>query len=144
MDGSERKRFGYYLLYSLAFVFIMLVGTYFGLQLQETAKYSFRMMPIFIYSMIFPVVMGVFVGIPSLITNMQKPGAWIIDWVKLIAIGMPFLYIAMLPVIYYSPVSFLVPKFMVAILSTYTPRVISGFMLGYLLISVWGKSPEVK
>ncbi|MGM0865205.1 MAG: hypothetical protein ACQEWF_11075 [Bacillota bacterium] len=60
---------------------------------------KFDLLPFLIFASIFPIVIGLFLRLPKLIIEIKEKKQWSFDWIKISAIGIPSLYIAMIPIL---------------------------------------------
>lgn len=102
VGGILLKRFIYYFSWVLVIVFICYLGSRYYLSLKAIAESTFDYKGIFIFNLIFPILMGMLLKFPGLIKDIQHQKKWTFDWVKLLAIGTPTLYIATIPIWSYS------------------------------------------
>jgi hypothetical protein len=90
--GERMKRFFSYLLYTILMAYILLLGVKYETFLKKQASITFDGMPYFIFSIIFPVIMGLLFGLPQFIKEMKKDNSFTIDLVKLATICLPAMY----------------------------------------------------
>ncbi|MDA8222604.1 hypothetical protein [Desulfosporosinus sp.] len=70
----------------------------------QTGK-TFETGPYYIYSALFPILVGIVLALPRLIQEFRKMGKWSIDWIKLLAVGTPTLLLNLsLILIAYTPI----------------------------------------
>ncbi|HWI49269.1 MAG TPA: hypothetical protein VNU45_13705 [Rummeliibacillus sp.] len=96
------KRFLSYIIW----VVIIGIAIYFGLSfrvyLGKEEEISFNNLPIMIFSFVFPIIVGILLRLPKFLNEKKGKKKWSFDWVKLIAIALPALYVALLPYLTYS------------------------------------------
>ena len=98
-----------------------------------------------VFSSIFPIIIGMFLALPNLISKAREQGSWTIDWVKLITIGIVSLFLAMAQIMCFSPIGHYAPKLYLWLSRFNSQAVtISGVVFGYLVFSIPQKSIEDK
>lgn len=123
-------------------IFIGMV--YMGVRLQEYFKLlagrTAQPLPHMIYIVIFSIAIGIFIGLPSLILKSEKE-IWKIDWVRLVAMGLPTLFMSTLLFTYWiTPLRFLA---LTSLFDNTTFFIANGIMFGYTLISSVKKDSKV-
>jgi hypothetical protein len=100
--------------------------------------------PHLLFVIFYPMAMGIFLSLPGFLNKIKKAGSWKIDWILLTAAGVPILYTAIAPVIYFSPISkFFFPKLTSQLFaSNLIPQIICGLIFGYLLLSCFDKEKQ--
>lgn len=85
----------------------------------------------------FPVLIGMLMALPGLVSAVKKPGPWQLDWVKLLSVGLPAFFVAMLPWAYFfTPVGKYLTSFTSALMVHPVLHTVSGLVFGYLLLSL--------
>ena len=137
------ERFIGLFLYTIFVIFIYLLGDRYQLYLRHLASQTFNSDRYRVFSyVIFPIVIGLVISLPKFIIEMRKKGKWQIDWIKLIAIGIPVLYLAIFPlVLVFSSQTQgsglpLLNALYPAPLSFHLPIKLSGVVFGFILLSV--------
>ncbi|MCA1026037.1 MULTISPECIES: hypothetical protein [Cytobacillus] len=69
------------------------------MRLHEELRNSFNLLPFLIFATIFPIAIGLLLRLPKLIIEIKEKKQWSFDWIKVAAIGIPSLYIAMIPIL---------------------------------------------
>jgi hypothetical protein len=93
-------------LISYAGLLILLLGIiFFGLRYQAALFSASRheISGIFAYYQFkaaFPLLIGILLAIPHFINQFAQTGKWKVNWVSLIVIGLPFLYLSVVPLLY--------------------------------------------
>jgi len=126
------------------FVYVLVIGLVAGwgeyhlVSLRQEIKTTFNPYPLAVFSTLYPVFIGISIGIPKLLNELKKEGGWKWDWVKLIAIGLPTAYISCFLVSVYTPLgTYLYPEVFDVLLSNSRFMVtLSGVALGILLVNV--------
>lgn len=130
------KRFIGYLFYVAAFGYIVIKVNDYHRYLQESLSYyKFGPLPLFIFMAIFPIIVGFLIALPQFVRTLWEKGSWKIDWVMLLTVGLPALFIAMTPLIPHTPFAFHA-KFILFITGK-NPNLITiaGIVFGFMLIA---------
>src|SRR5699024_1459233 len=97
----------------------------------EMAKREFKLLPVIIFSAIFPIVIGILLRVPKLIIEMKENRKWTFDWVRFVAIALPAFFIITIPILPYS--SYFITN--IILIGDPTITVIAGVVFGYVLLS---------
>lgn len=89
-----------YLFFTILLLIIIFLGLKYQAILYSHSIDSYEIFPYFLFKAIFPLILGVFLAIPHMIKASLKVGKWNINWIKLIVLGLPFLYASVIPVLY--------------------------------------------
>lgn len=137
------KRFIMYFLYTLLLGFVLIIGTHYGLRLKEFTSETYNLYPYIFFTIVYPVILGILLALPQFAKNCKKEGVWHFDWIKLVSIGLPTLYLSLLPLLFFSPIGKYFSTVFNFISHSSIPQTVSGIVLGYLILSVPEKhSPE--
>ena len=131
------------ILFNILYIFVVLAVLYYGLQyehhLLEKSKETFTLPRILHwYSIIFSIVVGVLLAIPNLFYNLNKNGTWTYDWTRSAIIGIPSLFITLVPILYWvipDFIQFLPGQFIYFAGSTEILPTVTGILFGYTMIS---------
>ena len=125
----------YYLACTVGIGFLIYLGAKYNIRLVEEANKTYEVLPVLIFVTIFPIVIGVMLRLPKMIMEIKDKKEWTFNWIKVIAIGIPALYIASLPILSYSSfgMSFLFAKELMLIENT-TLITTAGIVFGYVLL----------
>ncbi|WP_082232711.1 hypothetical protein [Halobacillus massiliensis] len=121
------RRFFSYLILTL----LMIVFSYYGFKLTEEQNFGVAASTkaAAIFTVIFPIVIGLLLRLPELLLEMKKKKVRTYDWIKFSAVGVPALLISQM---YY--LSRVLPYEM-AVANEYTSLpVIAGVVFGYVLL----------
>ena len=134
-------RFLGYFFYIILIGYIVFRGTEYQKYLEKIKLQTFNAFPEFIFMAIFSIAIGVLLAIPNLYTNLKKPGEWSLDWIKLTAIGLPTLYIAIFPTKYFLSIGKYIPDTIgnIMLMHSLFPQSLSGVIFGYSLVSAIAK-----
>ncbi|WP_163527473.1 hypothetical protein [Halobacillus ihumii] len=140
------KKFLCCLLYSAVMVAVLLGGLFYMNHLIEKAETSYNMIPLMIFSLIYPLIMGMLFGLPQMISRLKRGGVLHFDVIKFAAIGLPALYIFVIPILYYfTKIGGHLPLSRTIMLSGSGGTVlltIVGVVLGYVLFESIGRKSE--
>jgi len=127
----------------LGFLLIMILVFIFGLKYQQylqlEAQKTYQLQASIVFSVLFPMFIGVLLGLIRLLDLMRNPGEWKINWIKLCIFGIPTLYVSLVPLLYWSslPISYYdLSLGYLLITSGTTPHTICGLIFGFLLFYV--------
>ncbi|MFF3102183.1 hypothetical protein [Viridibacillus arvi] len=139
------KRFSRYFI-SLIIVGVMIyLGLSYKLHLEKEASTTFIILPLIRFSFALPIIIGILLRLPKLIIEIKEKRQWTFDWIKIVVIAMPALFIALSPFLTYT---FIGEYFYFAnelIVSQSTLLItIGGIIFGYVLIDSLIKDHEVK
>ncbi len=153
----KEKIFKYYwmqIIFNILYFFFIIFFIKVGADYQKDYLESFTVSAYFClgYTVVFPVFIGLLMGLPRFISNLLGSGHWEVDWTKLISIVLPAFIITMLPFISFTPIgdnvviAFLMKYSGLNYLSSYLfnfssllPQTISGIIFGYLILMVISK-----
>ena len=96
------KRCLYYFICTVVFGFVFCLGITYKVWLVEQAASTFDGMPALIFSSILPILMGLLLRLPKLILEIKDKKEGMFDWIIVVAIGIPSLYIVTLPILPYT------------------------------------------
>jgi len=112
------------------------LGENYGMHLRKIGSATFNNYPVFVFLTIFPIIIGILLGLPRFINELKKEGIWKWDWVKFLAAGLPTLYISLFYALAYSPISrYIYLDMHVFLASSKIMVYLAGMAFGYLLLS---------
>lgn len=108
------------------------MGVRYQLHIEEQAQMNFELLPILIYTAIFPIVIGLLLRVPRLVIEIKENRRWTFDWIGFAAIAVPCLYILTMSILPYF-VHMPIPKI---ILVGGSPMIttVAGIVFGYVLL----------
>lgn len=142
---GKGKRFSLYLLLTLLALAFLYLGAKYGVYLKLLRSRTYDPYPYYIFSAMFPILFGMVLALPNLWREFRKPGKWTMDWVKLLAIGIPTLLVNLnLVLIALTPVGKIkyfttYNPFIEVMITDKTVIALSGTIFGYVLISSFNK-----
>ncbi len=94
------KKFLYYFLSTLVLGFTFYWMIRYQLHLEEQSQMNFNVLPLIVYATCINIVFGLLLRMPQFILEVRDGRPWTFQWIKLIAIGLPALYVATMPILY--------------------------------------------
>lgn len=143
---SNFKKGSLYIAYVLGLGFILNLGFKITQVVEKMRTIEFNPKPFHIYSIVFPVILGLYIALPEFTANSQKQGRWEINWLRLIIVGLPTLYFLINPYLYYySPLGSVISKLrnfcpFTAVILNKTTHSLGGVLFGYTVLSSIRKS----
>ncbi|MBP3951711.1 hypothetical protein [Bacillus suaedae] len=141
---STWKRLGRYICFLVLFLGFIYLGLKFQMTLRENESLSYRHLAAL--ESFFPIIIGVVLAMPNVIKSLTKKGHWKVDWIKLIVIGLPFLYLSIVPIMYIIGVLKIDLPFSAYAMGSYiggdlllTFVTINGIVAGYMLCTSFYK-----
>lgn len=128
-------RFVAYFLYSLFVCYVLYRGILYDRVLMEMVSITYKPIPRQIFIIFFTIFLGLLFAVPQIIEKLKKQGSWRIDWIKLIAVGIPALYLNIQIVGYFSSLGKLFALGVLVFGSNPATQYISGIILGYMLLA---------
>ena len=105
-----------YLLYTALLIFGLWLLFYYDAVLLEHRKMTFEYWPYVWYNTLYPILIGIFLALPSFVRTFRSYGPWKFDWILFVTVGIPTLLGTLSVCILFSPVgpyfsvfSFLLP-----------------------------------
>lgn len=128
------KRFLFIFFSTAVIGFVFYFGMDYQMRLREKSAIIFDIKPYISFASFFSIVIGMLLRLPKLILEIRDKQRWSFDWMKVIVIGIPSLYIAMIPLfalvygmnLWFSKV--------VMLLGDITFTTIAGVIFGYVLL----------
>lgn len=93
------RKFLKYFFWTMVIGFIYYGGSRYELHLIEHGQMNYNIWPAVIFATIFPVLIGILLRLPTLIKEIKQDKAWAVNWIKLLAVGLPTLYVALVPLL---------------------------------------------
>lgn len=131
-----------YLIYVIVLYLLIYLATYISTYFYEISRSTFNRTPEMVYTTFYPIVIGLYAGLPNLYRQLKKEGVWIVDWIKLLVIGVPSLLVALSYIILLliSEKGIAVSYPFPAIFAMYpAPRFLASFIFGYILFTSFKK-----
>ncbi|AQQ53106.1 hypothetical protein [Planococcus lenghuensis] len=128
------KRFLYYLVWLIIISAVLVVGLQYQTRLQEEAEATYHLIPVVQFMSVFPIVIGVFLRLPTFVLQVRAGTPWAVDWLKLVVIALPAGYIALLPILYFATETVLPLATIVMTMESQTLTITAGIIFGYVLL----------
>jgi hypothetical protein len=127
------KRFLFIFFSTVVIGIIFYLGVDYQVRLKEKSAITFNLMPLLIFASIFPIFIGLLLRLPKLIIEIKDKKQWSFDWIKVITVGIPSLFIAMIPLLAFYGTNLLFYKAYLLLGNT-TFTSIAGVVFGYVLL----------
>ncbi|WP_404460567.1 hypothetical protein [Sutcliffiella horikoshii] len=88
-----------YFFWTMVIGFIYYAGSRYELHLLNEAQMNYNFWPQVIFAALFPILIGILLRLPRLIKEIQQEKTWSVNWLKLLAVGLPTLYVSLVPVL---------------------------------------------
>lgn len=89
MSTRMRSILGY-IIYLITFILVITIGLNYQKALLLRSQETYEMIAYIRYVFIFKLVIGVIFALPHLIKNIAINGKWVVNWIKLLILGVPF------------------------------------------------------
>ncbi|MCG7346290.1 hypothetical protein MHZ92_19460 [Sporosarcina sp. ACRSL] len=93
------KRFSFYFVSTVVIGYILYLAVGYQERLRLEAAETFNYLAFITPLTVFPICFGLLLRTPKLVLEMKEKKQWSFDWIKFVAIGIPSLYITMLPML---------------------------------------------
>ncbi|KMJ57246.1 hypothetical protein AB685_17760 [Bacillus sp. LL01] len=126
------RKFSRYLFWTIVIGFIYYIGSRYQLHLLDGAQRNYNFIPAVIFKTLFTVLIGILLRLPRLIKEIKQEKAWSVNWIKLLTVGLPTFYVALVPILSLTILGRYIPFMMDIIhldLST-----IAALIFGYVLL----------
>ncbi|MDV2582730.1 hypothetical protein [Alkalibacillus haloalkaliphilus] len=124
-----------YLGWSCGLILVLYIGSLIQLELMEHKEQTFNPLPELMFIFVFPVLVGGLIRFSLTLLGKDQGKEWTVNWKKLIGVGLPLLYVAMGPVLFYMTniptIVSLLPNFYYSGLSLGT---LCGVVCGFVII----------
>ena len=120
-------------------VLVFIYGLKYQHHLQVEARTTYQSKPSLVFTVLFPIFLGLLLGLLRFFELLRKTGEWSINWIKLCIFGLPSLYVSLFPLIFWSGLSisyYDLPLGSLLVTSGTTAYTISGLIFGFLLFYV--------
>ena len=127
---------------------LVVSGYKFSQRLVFNASTNFNVAPLYYFNALYPILIGIFLGVPLWVKNLSKKGKWLFDWTLFLPIGLPTLLLNLISFASFTPLS----KYLTLIYNKGQTLLfmidkqvltISGIICGYILVSSIKKREEV-
>lgn len=128
-----------YLGYVILMFFLIKVLLQYEHLLHEQTQSTYNLIPLYWYSSLYPMLIGLMFAIPSFVQLFKVKGRWNFDWLKMYVIGLPSLFGATVFLFYFSPIGKYLPPMSILMFGTKFST-ICGIAFGYLVLSCFRNS----
>ncbi|WP_339148824.1 MULTISPECIES: hypothetical protein [unclassified Sutcliffiella] len=126
------RKFLRYFFWTVVIGFIIYVGSRYELHLIEQGQMNYNFWPTVIFATIFPVLIGILLRLPRLIKEIKQEKAWSVNWIKLLAVGLPIFYVVLVPLLSLTSLFRYLPFAMDII--HFDLATLAGVIFGYVLM----------
>ncbi|MEH7482786.1 hypothetical protein V7157_17350 [Neobacillus drentensis] len=91
-----------YFIWAVIIGIILFIGETIRIKLSELVETTYRVFPLVVYDVLFPIFIGMFLRLPRLIQEIREHKQWAMNWTKLLAIGLPALYMILTQLFLYT------------------------------------------
>lgn len=135
MNRHGTNRFVAHFLHMVLAIYILILGVYWDTQLQMLVGQTYYPYPYIFYIVCFPFLLGVVLAMPKFIILLKSRGNWRFDWIKFTAMGIPTLFVAISPILYFSPIGEYIPQIRLVITRSLIPQIVCAIIFSYQLLS---------
>ncbi|MDM5154473.1 hypothetical protein QUF88_11690 [Bacillus sp. DX1.1] len=129
-----------YFLYSVAFFTSLFIIIRIPNLLKEHATTTYNMFPYLIYTPLLYIAIGILLGLPTFLKENSKVGRWSFQIEKLVFVGIPALYIAFYPLLYFSTGILMLPSYINSLIMSTDIYLIAAVIFRHILITVVEKN----
>ncbi|MCM3618251.1 hypothetical protein M3936_11745 [Sutcliffiella horikoshii] len=136
------QRFLSYFFWTVVIGLIVYAGSKYNLHLMKEGQMNFNILPPVIFATIFPVLIGILLRLPKLIKEIKQGKAWSVNWIKLLAVGLPTLYVTFVPLLSLTSLFRYLPFAMDIVHLDFST--IAGVIFGYVLLDSFRENSEAE
>ena len=125
------KRFLYMFCWMLVIGFLFYYAIQWRMSLVILMKEEFLFLPLMIFTVVFPIILGMLLRLPKLILEWKQYNKWSYDWMKFFVVALPNLFVLILFVLSYFNLFTVVHVFIVG---DYILPTVVGLVFGYALL----------
>lgn len=125
------KRFLYMFCWMLVIVFLFYCAIQWRMSLVILMKEEILFLPLMIFTVVFPIILGMLLRLPKLILEWKQYNKWSYDWMKFFVVALPNLFVLILFVLSYFNLFTVVHVFIVG---DYILPTVVGLVFGYALL----------
>lgn len=130
--GISIRRLIWYLIWTVGIGTAIYLGTKLQLQIERVGKNQFQLFPFMLFSVLFPIFIGLLLRLPKLIIEIKEKKPWTFDWMKFVFVALPCLYVVVMSILPFSPLGQgKIPVIQVFFLNGSEIISIAGMILGY-------------
>ena len=105
----------------------------------------------FLFQSFFPIFIGGIFAIPSIVKNFLTKGHWKMNWLRLLILGLPFIYMSIIPILYFTEIIEFELPFSTLVWGGYfgadgstTFNSITGIFAGYIVLTSIRKPTDIQ
>ena len=133
------KQFISYVIYVIIIGYLLIRVDDFQRYLENLYSTTYNVKSLWVFMSIYPILVGILLALPHFISTLKHKGPRKYDWVLLLAVGLPALFIAFTPIISMLQLQF-TNKYCFFIMALHPNLItIAGIVFGYVLLSSLGK-----
>ncbi|MEI3609144.1 hypothetical protein [Pseudogracilibacillus sp. SO10305] len=125
------KRFLYMFCWMLVIGFLFYYAIQWRMSLVILMKEEFLFLPLMIFTVVFPIILGMLLRLPKLILEWKQYNKWSYDWMKFFVVALPNLFVLILFVLSYFNLFTVMHVFIVG---DYILPTVVGLVFGYVLL----------
>ena len=125
------KRFLYMFCWMLVIGFLFYYAIQWRMSLVILMKEETLFLPLMIFTVVFPIILGMLLRLPKLILEWKQYNKWSYDWMKFFVVALPNLFVLILFVLSYFNLFTVVHVFIVG---DYILPTVVGLVFGYALL----------
>ncbi|MED3688293.1 hypothetical protein P4534_05595 [Peribacillus butanolivorans] len=145
------KRTISYLSYLILLLSVLLYGLKYQHHLEIISRETYEVKGYFLFQSFFPIFIGVIFAIPSIVKNFLTKGHWKMNWVRLLILGLPFIYMSIIPILYFTEIIEFELPFSTLVWGGYfgadgstTFNSITGIIAGYIVLTSIRKPTDIQ
>lgn len=124
-----------YLFWTILTLIILYAGAEIQSYIKKTSEMTYELLPYIIFTFLFPILIGGLIGLTKFISATPKKKRWAINWAKLILIALPFLYIALIPILFFYNLPSLSDSLSTRIVNYDLPiPSLASIIVGYIIV----------
>lgn len=125
------KRFLYMICWMLVIGFLFYCAIQWRMSLVILMKEEFLFLPLMIFTVVFPIILGMLLRLPKLILEWKQYNKWSYDWMKFFVVALPNLFVLIIFVLSYFNLFTVMHVFIVG---DYILPTVVGLVFGYVLL----------
>ena len=125
------KRFLYMFCWMLVIGFLFYCAIQWRMSLVILMKEELLFLPLIIFTVVFPIILGMLLRLPKLILEWKQYNKWSYDWMKFFVVALPNLFVLIIFVLSYFKLFTVMHVFIVG---DYILPTVVGLVFGYVLL----------
>lgn len=141
-------RFISYLVYVVAFGYFVIKADDFYRYLTEAYRRDYDLTGTFLFMSIFPIIVGILIALPQFFASYMHKGAWKVDWIALLAMGLPALLVAITPMLINLSLEEQIIGFkgqVIGFIVGFHPTLVTvaGILFGFVLVTSFSRQKSI-